>query len=578
MNRCILLALGAIVAMPLWAAVYYAAPDGDDSAEKNSEETPWTLQKCETSARNADEIRLLKGRYLLEKALTPWVNVTVRGWNADRDEVILDGQGKVRCVYVQQTYYTDIHLENLTIANGYSSGTTAADSGAGVYVTSDGFTMTNCIVTCCTNVNKEGGAVYGLKNRQQFVDCLFSKNFAKGGGAIKGYADVIANCTFAGNHSAATGQAGGGALNMSGAVAYSDCVFSNNTTLAYAADIYAAGAARMTNCRFYNSHSISASAAIYEANAALVLNDCYFTNCVSDINTVAYGGAISLSNGCLAMTNSTFVGCAGCAGGVASVLRSSPADVHRASLVAKGCTFRGNSATGTFPSTCRGGVFFVEGASTAEIDGCVFCENFSTNHNAVLWNKANSAYACESFVIRNCLFDGNKSASGLAANATAYSAIQTSTGNFLVQNCTFVNNTSSGTYPAMNVYNAGAEGIVRNCLMYRNLSAKGSQYDDVNGINDLQRNLYTNCFIYSGAVTVNGCFGKDLDPKFVDEAKADYRLEKGSPCVNAGFNEPWMIGARDLQNVKKVRRIEQDIVDVGCYEYRPTPGLQLILR
>jgi len=183
---------------------------------------------------------------------------------------------------------------------------------------------------------------------------------------------------------------------------------------------------------------------------------------------------------------------------------------------------------------------------------------------------------CEGFVLRNSLFEHNGSAAGKGA-PVSYSVLEIDHTNCVVQNCTFVGNCGQ-MYPAAYSYHADSVGAVRNCLYYKNLASSGSQYDDVNGSNDLQRGLYTNCFIYAGSVTVNGCFGKDQDPKFADEAGKDYRLTRCSPCVNAGFNEPWMTGAKDLQNAKKVQRIEQDVVDVGCYEYRPTPGLQLLVR
>ena len=44
-------------------------------------------------------------------------------------------------------------------------------------------------------------------------------------------------------------------------------------------------------------------------------------------------------------------------------------------------------------------------------------------------------------------------------------------------------------------------------------------------------------------------------------------------------NEPWMVGARDIRNKRRYPRIDigNRIVDMGCYEYRPDPGLLLFV-
>ena len=54
-------------------------------------------------------------------------------------------------------------------------------------------------------------------------------------------------------------------------------------------------------------------------------------------------------------------------------------------------------------------------------------------------------------------------------------------------------------------------------------------------------------------------------------------LTKHSPARNTGTNLTWMAGAFDLSGQRKRVRINEEIVDVGCYEFRPIPGLLLFV-
>ncbi|MCX6902406.1 MAG: PKD domain-containing protein, partial [Verrucomicrobia bacterium] len=52
-------------------------------------------------------------------------------------------------------------------------------------------------------------------------------------------------------------------------------------------------------------------------------------------------------------------------------------------------------------------------------------------------------------------------------------------------------------------------------------------------------------------------------PLFLNEAAGDFRLAPNSPCINAGMNQDWMIGALDLAGFP---RIVGGTVDMGAYE------------
>ena len=46
----------------------------------------------------------------------------------------------------------------------------------------------------------------------------------------------------------------------------------------------------------------------------------------------------------------------------------------------------------------------------------------------------------------------------------------------------------------------------------------------------------------------------------------NYRLNRNSPCINAGANQPWMDGAVELDGRRRIDRFSGQ-VDMGCYEY-----------
>lgn len=56
----------------------------------------------------------------------------------------------------------------------------------------------------------------------------------------------------------------------------------------------------------------------------------------------------------------------------------------------------------------------------------------------------------------------------------------------------------------------------------------------------------------------------------------DYRLESGSPCINAGVNLDWMDDAKDLAGRERIDPLSRK-VDVGAYEYQYA-GTTILIR
>jgi hypothetical protein len=65
------------------------------------------------------------------------------------------------------------------------------------------------------------------------------------------------------------------------------------------------------------------------------------------------------------------------------------------------------------------------------------------------------------------------------------------------------------------------------------------------------------------------------DPLFVNFAGGDYRLNKESPCVNAGKNLSWSASSLDLAGN---RRMAVSRVDMGAYEVAGIWGTVLLIQ
>jgi PKD repeat protein len=130
-------------------------------------------------------------------------------------------------------------------------------------------------------------------------------------------------------------------------------------------------------------------------------------------------------------------------------------------------------------------------------------------------------------------------------------------------NCTIHNNTGISLDPDWG--GAPEDGICNcsciNCVVFSNV------YDIIKGWG---RN-YTNHFTYSCTdQAFSGEGNITADPLFINPAEGDFRLQEGSPCIDAGTNMAWMYTAYDLAGQA---RIQDGIVDMGAYEYIPEPGL-----
>lgn len=165
-----------------------------------------------------------------------------------------------------------------------------------------------------------------------------------------------------------------------------------------------------------------------------------------------------------------------------------------------------------------------------------------------------------------------------------------------IRNCLVVSNTASvgaggGIY--FNLWNSRHAKIV-NCTFAANHSTNGGggyiRGQVINSIfygNTVDAGASSNVHTYTpDASYQNSCVGQETppagdgniasDPQFASPSTGDYRLAKGSPCINTAAILDWMNGARDLEGRQRLDRYSK-LPDMGCYEAVPH-GVMYYLR
>lgn len=154
-------------------------------------------------------------------------------------------------------------------------------------------------------------------------------------------------------------------------------------------------------------------------------------------------------------------------------------------------------------------------------------------------------------VLNNCIVADNSSVSeeGGACNG-------------ILNNCTLVGNMTGFDGSSFLLVGGGSAygNIFNNCIVWGNTIADG-----------ITLNYSSSTFRYSctdplPSTSQDGGGNIGSDPMFVDAANGDYRLQAGSPCINAGLNE-LSVGSVDLDGNP---RIYNGRVDMGAYEFLMT--------
>jgi hypothetical protein len=247
------------------------------------------------------------------------------------------------------------------------------------------------------------------------------------------------------------------------------------------------------------------------------------------------------------------------------------AGIYAVASTITGCTISGNWAR-----HAGGGAY---------LDGCVMDRCIITGNTVGVFlitpgGRGGGVFAINS-VIRNSLIAANKADAGydpvtdLPGGLPGYGGgIYLRAGSLL--SCTVTGNRTvppSGTDPAKGGGLYVETGNVRNSIIYFNSAPSDANWywsDPLFPIQQLQL-VAQAPFTYSCTTPDPGGLGLGNiveEPQFVDQTNGNYRLSSTSPCIDAGFNQPWMDGAYDLDGNPRIRN---GAVDMGAYETSDMP-------
>ncbi|MHC5184281.1 MAG: right-handed parallel beta-helix repeat-containing protein [Planctomycetota bacterium] len=417
-----------------------------------------------------------------------------------------------KAITLTSTEPTDPAIVEATILDGRQRDSViTCDSGEGPDTLITGFTITN------GNAFR-GGGMYNSGTTPTVTHCTFIGNGAYGLGAGM-YNDgsrsnirmKVSDCVFKDNvmDMPNANLWGGGMYNYYAEVAITNCTFEGNRI--------------GTKDRF--GHTSALGAGMFNHFSIVTVTDCIFRN------------------------NTTINGDGGGMLGVSSELKVS------------GCEFSNNMA-----SRLGGGIFIFDMGSRTEqstIVNCTFVGNAAGDESDTRSFEGGlgggvGVYSLRKLHITNCIFTDNTAYSGARSESYGggfYDYANATT----LSGCTFNGN-------AADYGGAVYGGSIANSILWGNTAAvEGSEVYEVKSVDF--------CNVQGGYA---GDGNIDLDPLFADD---DLGLTSDSPCIDAGSND--LIGRdwADLDgdgitedetvpyDLDYNLRIENDIVDMGAYEF-----------
>lgn len=481
-------------------------------------------------------------------------NLTVIG--ADRAATVLDATGTNR-VFTGEGR-GQIWLEGLTLANGNL--TDAWRFGGGLYLPGCRTTITNCVI---------------VSNR---ID-LTGSSYGQGIAAVEG------------------------ALTVVDSVVKANGKLSSSSADDFGGGIYAANAAvelrRVTlSANILKVNANAQGAGVYLSGGRGFVDECSFTTNIMDVGYGHRGGGLYASGvNPFTIRNSAFIGNYGWAGN--GVANGGALWVGTSPVMVSNCTFNGNYV-GAGNSTSRGGAIKFQNCNGFSIAACMFTNNTVRFIAGNACMEGGAIYLTGTPLagsIAGCTIYGQTNASTAPDNVSIAPGISNTVtivntammggrgsgvlknglGGLALTNClihSFTNHgvvIGTGSVVLVNVTLANNRGWgllnTTNAVTVRNSIAWGNTNGGFSGSGNA---ISYTCSQEAQAGTDN----QNQNPLFIN-ATSNFRLLKGSPCLNTGLNEDWMASAKDLDGNPRIRSM---VVDRGAFEADYPRGSIIYIR
>lgn len=323
-------------------------------------------------------------------------------------------------------------------------------------------------------------------------------------------------------------------------VAVLSCTFYGNNAGRSGAGMYVTATSLVWNCTFSNNVSGSQGGGVYMSQNSVLSNCTIYANTASNANGSGAGAFITINSSvlqCRIVSNTALVGTGG------GIFISKVGTVSNSYI-------QGNTALD------GGGGLAI--ANTGTVYNC-FVQNNSCGVGANIQGGGGIYVFAGStntinVIIRNCLISQNSSTTTRGGGGFYADA-----GGNYIQNCTIAGN--SGGNDSGGMRNHFGRVLFENTIIYSNSAATHPNW------NNESVTWFTNCC----STPTNGMSGTGNtanNPLFQDAVNGNYRVQKGSPCIDAGVNQDWMNNAVDLDGHQRLDRFLRR-VDMGAYEFLP---------